>query len=122
MRRLSAALVALLLTPASLSAQEDGQLRLMREPHSYVDVADAADGEDPFDLNVRVGFRHEQIFGAIQREPGAIGVSGDPEPRVAKLGHRRAPQPDAEPPRPPPSPSTSGSSGTSRSTRACRSS
>ena len=75
---LLALVASLALLPASVSAQEDGQLRLMREPHSYVDVADAFDGEDPFDLNVRVGFRHEQIFGAIQREPGALGVSGDP--------------------------------------------
>lgn len=56
------------------SAQDDGDLRLMREPHSYVDVADALDDDDAFDLNVTVGFRHVTTQGNVQRERGAGGV------------------------------------------------
>ncbi|MFK7985291.1 MAG: hypothetical protein AB8I08_04600 [Sandaracinaceae bacterium] len=65
--------------PAVTSAQdgEDGELRLMREPHSYVDIADAFDDEDPFDLNVTVGFERNYTYGNIQREGNA--GAGDPD-------------------------------------------
>lgn len=63
--------------PARVLAQDDGDLVLMREPHSYVDVADAADDDDPFDLNLTVGFRNEYSYGNIQRE-SQTPVSGDP--------------------------------------------
>ena len=56
------------------AAQEDGELRLMKEPHSYTDVVDAFDDEDPFDINVTVGYRHEYTYGNIQRE-GNVGAS-----------------------------------------------
>ena len=56
------------------AAQEDGELRLMNEPHSYTDVVDAFDDEDPFDINVTVGYRHEYTYGNIQRE-GNVGAS-----------------------------------------------
>jgi len=63
--------------PGTSLAQEDGDLRLMREPHSFVDVADAFDDDDPFDLNIRLGYRHEYTYGDIQREAGGMST-GDP--------------------------------------------
>ena len=71
------ALAGLLLLPSAASAQEDGDLRLMREPHSYVDVADAFDDDDPFDLNIRLGYRHEYTYGNIQRERGGLLLPGE---------------------------------------------
>ncbi len=74
MRRVALALSALsaALVPAgSALAQDDGELRLMAEPHSYVDVVDAFDDDDPFDLNVTVGYRNRYQFGNIQREDNA---------------------------------------------------
>lgn len=69
MRRVTVALWLFLLAwPIAAHAQEDGELRLMAEPHSWVDVADAFDDDDPFDLNVRVGYRNVYQFGNIQRE------------------------------------------------------
>lgn len=69
MRRVTVALSLLALAwPMAANAQEDGELRLMAEPHSWVDVADAFDDDDPFDLNVRVGYRNVYQFGNIQRE------------------------------------------------------
>lgn len=66
---------------SSVSAQEDGEISLMREPHSYVDVVDAFDDDDPFDINITAGFLRRWTFGNIQRERGTVdpGVdSGDP--------------------------------------------
>lgn len=71
------AFAGILLLPVAASAQEDGGLRLMHEPFSFVDVADAFDDDDPFDLNVRVGFRSEYTYGNIQRERGMMSA-GDP--------------------------------------------
>ena len=86
MRRVSFALagfVCLLCfgAPRHVAAQEDGDLRLMNEPHSYTDVVDAFDDEDPFDFNVTVGYRHEYTSGNIQREGNpAAGMAGrDPD-------------------------------------------
>lgn len=78
MRWLSLALAGALGIPSLASAQEDGDLRLMREPHSWVDVADAFDDEDPFDLNVRLGYRHEYTYANIQRENGGLIPGADP--------------------------------------------
>lgn len=55
---------ALETTPAA--AQTD--LRLFSEPTSYTDVIDAFDRDDPFDLNVRIGYVRSQTFADIQRE------------------------------------------------------
>ncbi|MGE0790654.1 MAG: hypothetical protein AB7S26_33580 [Sandaracinaceae bacterium] len=77
MKRLALALACgplLGLAPSVASAQEDGDLRLMAEPFSYVDVADAFDDDDPFDLNVRVGYRNVYQFGNIQRD-GSAGAT-----------------------------------------------
>jgi hypothetical protein len=46
----------------------DGELRLLREPHSYVDVADAFDEGDPFDVHLTVGFLRRQVYGNVQHE------------------------------------------------------
>ena len=56
--------------PCSAAAQSDGHLRLFREPHSYVDVVDAFDDDDPFDINISLEFRHVRQWGTIQRERG----------------------------------------------------
>lgn len=81
MRRVHVLSMALLGCVASAhvaAAQDaDGELRLMREPHSYVDVADAFDDDDPFDLNVTVGFERNWTYGNIQRESNT-SVAGDP--------------------------------------------
>ena len=47
---------------------DDGDLRLHSEPIDYTDVADALDGEDLFDLNVRLGFESVRTVGDLQRE------------------------------------------------------
>ncbi len=49
----------------------------MNEPHSFVDVADAFDEDDPFDLNIRLGYRYQYTYGDIQREGGTL-TTGDP--------------------------------------------
>jgi hypothetical protein len=66
--------------PAWASAQqEDGNLRLMNEPHSYTDVVDAFDEDDPFDLNVSAGYEFTYQSGMLQREPGTYDPgSSDP--------------------------------------------
>jgi hypothetical protein len=78
MRRLCVALLwgALCSVPAAAAAQDDGELRLMREPHSYVDVADAFDEDDPFDIRVTAGFLRRWTYGTIQRENN--GAARDP--------------------------------------------
>lgn len=70
---------------AAQGGQEDGQLRLMREPHSYVDVIDAFDDDDPFDINVTLGFRHVREWGAIQRERGTWDAGGADPHRLSRL-------------------------------------
>ncbi|MBZ0118920.1 MAG: hypothetical protein K8H88_18120 [Sandaracinaceae bacterium] len=64
---LAGALFAGAIAPAA-RAQDDGQLRLMREPFTFVDVADAFDDEDPIDINVHVGFLRTWQYGELQRE------------------------------------------------------
>lgn len=80
--------------PAAAAAQqEDGNLRLMQEPTSYTDVIDAFDDDDPFDLNVRVGYRFERSWGTIQREtilePSGDGSSTFRPAAVAEFEHDR---------------------------------
>jgi hypothetical protein len=41
---------------------------LLSEPIGYTDVADAFDGDDPLDVNVRIGFRSEFRSALIERE------------------------------------------------------
>lgn len=62
---ISLGLVALLAWSADARAQD---LRLYSEPTSYTDVIDALDGEDPFDLNARIGYVRSQTSADIQRE------------------------------------------------------
>lgn len=79
-------LVGVLAVPAIGVAQSDGELRLMREPHSYVDVVDAFDDDDPFDLNVTVGFSHRREWGTIQRERGTFMLQPGEDPnRLSRL-------------------------------------
>ncbi|NOY92952.1 MAG: hypothetical protein GXP55_17345 [Deltaproteobacteria bacterium] len=53
------------------AAQES--LRLFNEPTTFTDVPDAFDEQDPFDLNINLGFRRTQETGTIQRETSAPG-------------------------------------------------
>ena len=66
----------LLARPATAHADDDdGPLRLMNEPTSFTDVIDAADEGDPFDLNVRVGFRRSVTTATLSRETAASAGS-----------------------------------------------
>ncbi|MCA9574654.1 MAG: hypothetical protein R3B40_32365 [Polyangiales bacterium] len=53
---------------------DERDLYLLETPATYTDVADAADGRDPFDLNVRVLFRRLQDRADVRRErPSSTG-------------------------------------------------
>lgn len=66
---LAAISTALAAAPGTVAvAQSDGEVRLFGDPTSYTDIIDAFDEDDPFDLNVRVGFEQRFRFGTIQRE------------------------------------------------------
>lgn len=90
MRRAApAALFLIALLPTLASAQVDEErLQLMRESTSYTDVADAADGDDPFDVYLRVGFVQSRTSGSIRREltdsTSAAGI-----PTFSKIGDYR---------------------------------
>jgi hypothetical protein len=47
---------------------DEPPLKLMREPVPFTDVADAADGDDPFDINGHIAFSRTTDTGTIQRE------------------------------------------------------
>ncbi|MGD8859802.1 MAG: hypothetical protein PVI30_07310 [Myxococcales bacterium] len=69
--RASIPLLMALLTQAasvSIARAQDDVLRLMAEPVGYTDVLDAFDGDDPFDVNVTLGFERNANSGTIQRE------------------------------------------------------
>ncbi len=53
---------------AGTAHADDSALRLMRESMPYTDVIDAADGDDPFDLNANVGFTRTTDRGTVERE------------------------------------------------------
>jgi hypothetical protein len=91
LRGLGALAVAVgMLAPGVLAAQEpDGKLRLMREPTSFTDVVDAFDDDDPFDVNVRVGYRHERSWGTIQREAVLGGFPSARPAAIASFEHTR---------------------------------
>lgn len=63
--------------PAVVRAQEDGPIRLMGEPTSYTDVIDALDEQDPFDLNITLGYERSLTRGTIQREIRSGVAAGD---------------------------------------------
>jgi hypothetical protein len=89
-----AALLGGMLVAADATAQHnDGRFRLMTEPTSFTDVIDAFDDDDPFDVNMRVGYRHERSWGTIQREtlfPGTGDAPGTYRPAsVATYRHQR---------------------------------
>jgi len=76
-----AALVGLLALLAVLSgarraAADERDIQLLETPVTFTDVADAADGDDRFDLNVRVAFRRSQERAQVRRErPSSTGRS-----------------------------------------------
>ena len=58
-----------LLGARTSAAQVDEEaLELMRETVSYTDVADAADGRDPFDLNVNLSYERVRDRASLYRE------------------------------------------------------
>ncbi len=66
---LALALVIAAPVPSALAQSDaDEELKLYSEPSSYTNVIDALDGDDPFDVNVQLGFRREYATGNIQRE------------------------------------------------------
>lgn len=65
---------------------EDGDVQLMSEPTAYTDVADAFDGDDPFDFNIRVGFSRELEKGTITREATRLQTIGDGTQSVIQRG------------------------------------
>jgi len=103
------------------SSEADGQLRLMREPHSYVDVVDAFDDDDPFDINITLGFRHVREWGTIQRERGTWTPGTTDPNRLSRLWQNVARHEHVQSILST-SAWTSASSATSRSTGGCRSS
>ena len=103
------------------SSEADGQLRLMREPHSYVDVVDAFDEDDPFDINITLGFRHVREWGTIQRERGTWAPGTTDPNRLSRLWQNVARHEHVQSILST-SAWTSASSATSRSTGGCRSS
>ena len=60
-------LFGLTLASGSVARADERDLRLLETPATYTDVADAADGRDPFDLNVRVLFRRVQEWADVRR-------------------------------------------------------
>lgn len=58
----------------------------MDEPHSYTDVVDAFDDDDPFDINLSVGYELNYESGTLQREHGTYmpGPGEDPN-RLSQL-------------------------------------
>jgi len=55
--------------PSAAQAQDaEEELRLHSDPHSFTNVIDAMDGDDPFDINVSLTFNREWSTGEIQRE------------------------------------------------------
>lgn len=66
--------LGLTLASGSVARADERDLRLLETPATYTDVADAADGRDPFDLNVRVLFRRVQEWADVRRErPSTTG-------------------------------------------------
>lgn len=70
----------LLLGLTSTAAADDGELRLMSESIGYMSVADAADGDDPFDFNLSIGYRWARSSGSVERE-----TFGDPPNRLPRM-------------------------------------
>jgi hypothetical protein len=65
-----------LLSGARSATADERDIHLLETPVTFTDVADAADGEDRFDLNVRVAFRRLQERAEVQRErPSSTGRS-----------------------------------------------
>lgn len=73
-------------TYASTALADDDRLRLFDDPIAYTDVADAVDGDDPFDLNVHLAFRRSRTAGTIQRELTGGALPGSPGRGSANFG------------------------------------
>ncbi|MFT5355180.1 MAG: hypothetical protein ACI9KE_002396 [Polyangiales bacterium] len=85
-RVIGAALIGLSLITSSKANAQDESLRLFAEPFSFTDVADAADDDDPFDLNLHVAFRRTQTTGTLSREPGVGPGDGRSSENLIDIG------------------------------------
>jgi hypothetical protein len=70
------ALCALAALPSPARADDD-ELVLMQETSSFLDVADAFDDHDPFDVNISIGYVRTWEFGQIQREMNRPAAGDD---------------------------------------------
>jgi len=70
---LSVALLAPTLTSPSQVRADADDLRIMAEPIGYTAVLDAFDEDDPFDVDVHVGYRRATVEATIQRESATSG-------------------------------------------------
>lgn len=61
-------LAALLGAGVSPARADERPLRLMRDPTSFTDIIDAFDDDDPFDVNVHLGYLRTADRGTIKRE------------------------------------------------------
>lgn len=68
--------VAVLALTVGEARAQDERLRLMAEPTGYADVIDAFDEDDPFDVNVTLGFERSRQSGRIRRELNDPRASG----------------------------------------------
>lgn len=68
------AVLAALLSAVPARADDD-RVRILRDPTPYTNVIDAADDQDPFDLNLHVGYGWSRYRADIQRDaPSATGA------------------------------------------------
>lgn len=86
-----ACVVALATVWSGSAHAEEGPIELMAEPTAYTDVADAFDGPDPFDINVRLGFVWSSASATVERETtDAMSADGRPSRRfVGVAEHQR---------------------------------
>ena len=67
------ALLIGVILPSTTAAQQE-PMRLMDEPATFTDVADALDDDDPFDLNLSVGYSRRVERSTITRESSGTTV------------------------------------------------
>ena len=91
MKTVLRSLMAVAVLSLASSASADDDLRLFLDPTSFTDVADAVDGDDPFDLNVHVAFRRTMSRATLSREPGsaADGRASQNQVAIGEWAHDR---------------------------------
>jgi hypothetical protein len=69
--RVMLVLCAVTLQVGRAAADDEAGARLLADPFDYTEVADAFDGDDLFDLKVRLGFERATTTGNVERETTA---------------------------------------------------